>query len=125
MYKKRNQLLHAEKQMDEGNHVVNVNAETTNQSNEVTSLLHIIPASIQNARNQLNTYDFLDSRSTVSFIIVDQSVQNNLQAHGTEELLKIAGIHRTNDLKTEKAPSTTKRLLSKVHSIEAFKNTSI
>ena len=39
--------------------------------------------------------------------------------------LNIAGIHGTKDLKTEKIPLKTKRLHSKVHSIEAFAHPSI
>ena len=63
--------------MGEGNHAVNVSAATINQSNEVTSFLQIVPVSIQSGGNRLNTYAFLDSRSTVSFI--DQSVQEKLR----------------------------------------------
>ena len=54
--------------MDEGNHAVNVSAATINQSNEVTGFLQIVPVSIQSGGNRLNTYAFLDSGSTVSFI---------------------------------------------------------
>ena len=69
------------------------------------------------------TYAFLDSGSTVSFI--DQSVQEKLQAQGTDVTLNIAGIHGTKDLKTEKVPPKIKGLHSKVHSIEAFAHPSI
>ena len=100
--KKRNQLLHSENQMDEGNHAVNVSGATINHCNAVTSFLQIVPVSIQSGGNKLNTYAFLDSGSTVSFI--DQSVQEKLRAQGTDVTLNIAGIHRTNDLKTEKVP---------------------
>ena len=89
--KKHNRLLHSENQMDEGNHAVNVSAATLNQSNEVTSFLQIVPVSIQSGGNRLNTYAFLDSGSTVSFI--DQSVQETLRAQGTDVTLNIAGIH--------------------------------
>ena len=64
---------YTQKTIDEGNHAVNVSAATINQSNEVTSFLQIVPVSIESAGNRLNTYAFLDSGSTVSFI--DQSVQ--------------------------------------------------
>ena len=77
--------------MDEGNHAVNVSAATINQSNEVTSFLQIVPVSIQSGGKRLNTYAFLDSGSTVSFI--DQSVQEKLRAQGTDVTLNIAGIH--------------------------------
>ena len=87
--KKHNQLLHSETQMDVGNYAVNVSAATINQSNEVTSFLQIVPVSIQSGGNRLNTYAFIDSGSTVSFI--DQSVQEKLRAQGTNVTLNIAG----------------------------------
>ena len=121
--KKHNRLLHSENQMDEGNHAINVSAATINQSNEVTSFLQIVPVSIQSGGNRLNTYAFLDSGSTVSFI--DQSVQEKLRAQGTDATLNVAGIHGTKDLKTEKVPLKIKGLHSKVHSIEAFAHPSI
>ena len=74
--------------MDEGNHAVNVSAATTNQSNEVTSFLQIIPVSIQSGSNRLNIYAFLNRGSTGSFI--DQSVQEKLRAQGTDVKLNIA-----------------------------------
>ena len=116
--KKYNRLLYSENQIDEGNHAVNVSAATINQSNEVTSFLQIVPVSIQIGGKRLNTYVFLDSGSTVSFI--DQSVQEKLRAQGIDVTLNIAGIHGTKDLKTEKVPLKLKGLDSKVHSIEAF-----
>ena len=116
--KKHNRLLHSENQMDEGSHAVNVSAATINQSNQVTSFLQIVPVSVQSGGNRLTTYAFLDSGSTVSFI--DQSVKDQLQAKGTDVTLNIAGIHGTQDLRTEKVPITIKGLNSKVHSIEAF-----
>ena len=97
--KKHNRLLHSENQMDEGNHAVNVSAATINQSNEVTTFRQIVPVPIQSGRNRLNTYAFLDSGSTVSFI--GQRLQGKLQAQGTDVTLNIAGIHGTKDLKTE------------------------
>ena len=109
--------------MDEGNHEANVSAATINQSNKVTSFLQIVPVSIQNGRNRLNTYVFLDSGSSISFI--DQSVQEKLQAAGTDVTLNIAGIHGTRDLKTEKVPLKIKGLHSKMHSLEAFVHPSI
>ena len=109
--------------MDEGNHAVNVSAATINKSNEVTSFLQIVPFSIQSGGSRLNTYAFLDSGSTVSFI--DQSVQQKLRAQGTDATLNIAGIHGTKDLKTEKIRLKIKGLHSKVHSIEAFAHPSI
>ena len=109
--------------MDEGNHAVNVSAATINQSNEVTSFLQIVPVSIQSGGNRLNTYVFLDSGSTVSFIV--QSGQEKLRAQGTDVKLNIAGIHGTKDLKTEKVPHKIKGLQYKVHSIEAFAHPSI
>ena len=121
--KKHNRLLHSENQMDEGSHAVNVSAATINQSNQVTSFLQIVPVSVQSGGNRLTTYAFLDSGSTVSFI--DQSVKDQLQAKGTDVTLNIAGIHGTQDLRTEKVPITIKGLHSKVHSIEAFAHPSI
>ena len=108
--------------MDEGNHAVNVSGATINQSDKVTSFLQIVPVSIQSGHNRLNTYAFLDSGSTVSFI--DQSVQKKLQAAGTDVALNIAGIHGTRELKTEKVPLKLKGLHSKVHSLEAFVHSS-
>ena len=121
--KKHNRLLHSENQMDEGSHAVNVSAATINQSNQVTSFLQIVPLSVQSGGNRLTTYAFLDSGPTVSFI--DQSVKDQLQAKGTDVTLNIAGIHGTQDLRTEKVPITIKGLHSKVHSIEAFAHPSI
>ena len=121
--KKHKQLLHSENQMDEGNHAVNVSAATINQSNEVTSFLQIVPVSIQSGGNRLNTYAFLDSGSTVSFI--DESVQVKLRAQGTDVTLNIAGIHSTKDLKTEKVPLKIKGLHSKLYSIEELAHPSI
>ena len=100
--------------MDKGNHAANVSAATINQSNEVISFLQIIPVSIQSGGNRLNTYVFLDSGSTVSFI--DQSVQEKLRAQGTNVTLNIAGIRGTKDLKTEKVLLKIKGL----RSIEMF-----
>ena len=93
------------------------------QSNEVTSFLKIVPVSIQSGGDRLNTYAFLNSGSTVSFI--DQSVQEKLRSQGTDATLNIAGIYGTKDLKTEKVPFKIKGLHSKVHSIEAFAHPSI
>ena len=108
--KRHNRLLHLENQMDEGSHAVNVSAATINQSNQVTSFLQIVPVSVQSGGNRLTTYAFLDSGSTVSFI--DQSVKDQLQAKGTDVTLNIAGIHGTQDLRTEKVPITVKGLHS-------------
>ena len=88
--------------MNEGNQAVNVTPATSNQTNEVTSFLQIVPVSIQSADNRLNTYAFLDTESTVSFI--DRRVQEKLRAQGTDVTLNIAGIHGTKNLKTEKVP---------------------
>ena len=116
--KKYNRLPYSESQMDEGNHAVNVSAATINQSNEVKSFLQIVPISIQSGGNRLNTYAFLNSGSTVSFI--NQIVQEKLRAQNTDVTLSIAGIHGTKNLKTEKVPLKIRGLHSKVHSIEAF-----
>ena len=121
--KKHNRLLHSANQIDEGSHTVNVCAATINQSNQVTSFLQIVPVSVQSGGNRLTTYAFLDSGSTVSFI--DQSVKDQLQAKGTDVTLNIAGIHGTQDLRTEKVPVTIKVLHSNVHPIEAFAHPSI
>ena len=106
--KRHNRLLHSENQMDEGSHAVNVSAATFNQSNQVTSFLQMVPVSVQSGGNRLTTYAFLDNGSTVSFI--DQSVKDQLQAKGTDVTLNIAGIHGTQDLRTEKVPITIKGL---------------
>ena len=116
--KKHNRLLHSENQMDKDNQAVNVSAATINQSNEVPSFLQIVPVSIQSGRNRLNTYVFLDSGSNVSFI--DQSLQETLQAQGTDVTLNLAGIHGTKGLKTKRVTLTIKGLHSKPHSHEAF-----
>ena len=73
--------------MNEGNHAVNVSALTINQSNGDTRFLQIIPISIQSGSNRLSIYAFLDSGSTVSFF--DQSIQEKLQAAGTEQRLRL------------------------------------
>ena len=121
--KKHNRLLHSKNQMDEGSHAVNVSAATINQSNQVTSFIQIVPVSVQSGGNKLTSYALLNSGSTVFFI--DQSVKDQLQAKGTDVTLNIAGIHGTQDLRTEKVPITIKGLHSKVHSIEAFAHPSI
>ena len=85
--------------MDKGNHLVNVSAATISQSNEVTSFLQIVPVSIQNSTNRLNTYAFLNSGSTVSFI--DQNLTEKFRSKGNNITINIAGIHGMKDLKTE------------------------
>ena len=121
--KRHNRLLHSENQKDESSHAVNVSTATINQSNQVTSVLHIVPVSVQSGGNRLTTYAFFDSGSTVSFI--HQNVKDQLQVKGTDVTLNIAGIHGTQDLRTEKVPITIKGLHSKVHSIETFAHSSI
>ena len=116
--KKHNRLQHSKNQMEEGSHAVNVSAATIDQGNQVTSFPQIVPVSVQSGGNRLTTYAFLDSGSTVSFI--DQSVKDQLQAKGTDVTLNIAGIHGTQNVRTERVPITIKGLHSKVHSIEAF-----
>ena len=86
--------------MDESNHSVNVTAAKINNSNDVTRFLQIVPVSVQSGGNRLNTYAFLNSGSTVSFI--NQSVQEKIRAQGTEVTLNIAGIHGKKNLKTER-----------------------
>ena len=83
----------------------------------------MFPVSKQSGGNRLNTYAFLDSGSSVSFI--DQSVREKLRAEGINVTLNIAGIHGTRDLKTEKVPLKIKGLHSKVHSFEASAHASI
>ena len=97
--RKHNRLLQPENQLDEGNHALNVSAATISQSNEVTSFLQIVPISIQSGSKRLNTFAFLDSGSTVSF--VDRSVNEKLRAKCTDVTLNIAGIRGTKDFKTE------------------------
>ena len=92
----RSRLLHSENQKDDGNHAINVSAATISQSNEVTSFLQIVPVSIQSDSKKLNTYVFLDSGSTVSFI--DQSVNEKLPAKRTDVTLNVAGIYGKKDL---------------------------
>ena len=109
--------------MSEGKDALNVSAATINQSNEITSLLQIVPVSIQSGGNRLNTYAFLDSGSMVSFI--NQGVQERLRKQGTDVTLNTAGIHGTKDLRTEMVLLKIKGVHSKVHSIEAFADPSI
>ena len=89
--KKHNRLLQPEHRMDKGNCAVNISAATINQINEVTSFLQIFHVSKQSTGNRLNTYDFLDSGSTV--FLTDQSVKEKLRAQGTGVTLNIAGVH--------------------------------
>ena len=96
-----------------GCHAVNVSAATTNQSNQVTSFLQIVPVSVQSGGNRLSTYAFHVSGSTVS--LIDQSVKDQLQAKGTDVTWELAGIHGTLDLRTEKVPITIKGLHLKLH----------
>ena len=109
--------------MDEASHAIKVSAATINQSNQVTSFPQVVPVSLQSGGYSLTTYPFLDSGSTVS--LIDQSVRDQLEAKGTVFALNITGIHGTQDLRTEKVPTTIKGQHSKVHSIEAFANPSI
>ena len=113
----------AETQWEGVNHAVNVSAATINQSNEVTSFLQKGPVSMQIGGSRINTYAFLGSGSTVSFI--DQNAQEKLRAQGTDVTLNMAGIYGTKDLKTEKVPLIIKGIQSKVHSFEAFAHPSI
>ena len=121
--RKHNRLLHSENQMDEGNHAVNVSSARINQSNEVTSSLQIVSVSIQRCGIKPNTYAFLDSGSTVSFM--DQSVQQKLRTQGTDVTLNIAGMHGTKDLRTKNVPLKVKGLYSKVHSAKTFAHPTI
>ena len=121
--KRHNRLLHSENQTDEGSHAANVSAATINQSNQVTSFPQIVPVSVQIGGNRLTSYAFLDSGSTLSFI--DQSFKDQIQAKGTDVTMNIAGIHGTQDLRTEKVAITIKGINSKVHPIEAFAQPSI
>ena len=77
--KNHNRLQHSENPMDQDNHAVNVTAAKINQINEITSFLKIVPVSIQSGSN---TYAFLASGSTISFI--DHGVNEKLQAKGTD-----------------------------------------
>ena len=120
---KPNGPSHSEHKMDEGARAVNVSAAIINESNEVTSFLQIVPVSIQSVGKRLNTYAFIDSGSTVSFI--DQSVQEKLRDQGTDVTISIAGLHGTKDLKTEKVPLKIMGLHKKVHSMGAFAHPSI
>ena len=61
--KMRKRLLHSENQMEEGNYAV-------------TSFLQTVLVPIHHVSNKLDTYVFLYSGSTVSFL--DQSVQEKL-----------------------------------------------
>ena len=76
--------------MEESNHAINVSVEIINQSNEVTSFLQMVPVSIQNGGNRLNTYAFLDNGSMVSFI--DQRVQEKLRANRVAEILDTTNV---------------------------------
>ena len=80
------------------------------QINEVTSFLKIVPVSIQSGGNRLNTYAFLNSGSTVSFI--DQIMQEKLRSQGTDATLNIGCKYGTKDLKTEIVPLKIKGLHS-------------
>ena len=104
--------------MDERNHAVKVGTATINRSNEAISFLQIVLVSTQSGINQLKTYAFLDSGSTIS--VINRSVQEKLKAKGTNVTLNIAGIHGTKHLNAEKLPLKIKGLLSKGQSIEAF-----
>ena len=53
--KKHNRLLHPDTQIDEGNNAVNVSTTATNQNNEITSFLQIVPVTIQSGGNRLKT----------------------------------------------------------------------
>ena len=122
MYQKQNRLLHSDNQMGEDSHKVNVSAAVINQGNLVMSFISIVSVSILNGGRKLNTYGFLDSGSTV--LLIDQSIQEKLQAQCTHVWLKIAGIHGTKILKPEKDSVKLKGLHSNVNSIEAFKHPS-
>ena len=103
-YKLKNQISQPsatlKNQMDEGNNAVKIRAAAISQSNDVASLLQIVPVSISSRNERLKTYVLHDGRSTLSFN--NQSVNDKLRAKGTDVKLNIAGTIRTKYLETEK-----------------------
>ena len=71
----------------------------------------------------MQTYAFLDTGSTISFI--DKSLRRKLQVEGNEVTLNVAGIHGSKDLLTEKVRITVKGLNSISVPVEAFEHNSI
>ena len=110
--------------MDERKHAVKVSEATLNQKKEVTSFLGIFLVSIQRGKNRVNSYAFLDSGSTVSFIY--QCLEDKLRAQDTDFTLNMACIQGTNDLKRKKFPINLRRPLNRtLQLIEAFEHPSI
>ena len=124
---KHNRMLHSEQKSasttEDSSQASNVSAAAIGKCNEVSSFLQIAPVSVRYGRRQLQTYAFMDTGSTVSFI--DKSLRRKLQAEGNGVTLNVAGIHGTKDLLTEKVRITVKGLNSISVPVEAFEHNSI
>ena len=124
---KHNRMLHSEQKSasttEDSSQASNVSAAAIGKFNEVSSFLQIAPVSVRYGRRQLQTYAFMDTGSTVSFI--DKSLRRKLQAEGNGVTLNVVGIHGTKDLLTEKVRVTVKGLNSISFPVEAFEHKSI
>ena len=124
---KHNRMLHSEQKSasttEDSSQASNVSAAAIGKFNEVSSFLQIAPVSVRYGRRQFQTYAFMDTGSTVSFI--DKGLRRKLQAEGNGVTLNVAGIHGSKDLLTEKVRITVKGLNSISVPIEAFEHNSI
>ena len=103
---KHNRMLHSEQKSasttEDSSQASSVSAATIAKCNEVSSFLQVVPVSVKHGGRQLQTYAFLDTGSTISFI--DKSLRRKLQAEGNEVTLNVAGIHDTKDFTDRESP---------------------
>ena len=101
--KKHNRLLHSEPQKQED--ATYVSDSTTALATIVThASLPVLRIKLTSGDTSLNVMVLCNSGSSISF--VDQSVVSTLQLQGREASLSVAGIHGSEDVKTEIVPIT-------------------
>ena len=89
---KHNQLRHPENLMVDGNHLVNLGAATTRQSNEVTSSRQIIQVTKESDSSRVNNkFSLIVYQRYLSSIRA--LMRNSPTRKGTDVMLRIAGIH--------------------------------
>ena len=101
--KKHNRLLHYEPKKQET--TSNISDATTALATNVTQGgLPVLRIKLTSGDTSLNVMALCDSGSSISF--VDQSVVSTLQLQGRQASLSVAGIHGSEDVKTEIVPIT-------------------
>ena len=99
--KKHNRLLHYEPKKQET--TANVSDATTALATNVTQGgLPVLRIKLTSGDTSLNVMALCDSGSSISF--VDRSVVSILQLQGRQASLSVAGIHGSEDVKTEIVP---------------------